>query len=283
MKVARMIKPDLDDLMEFAVLAAEAAGVIARSHFGTVGYDVKGDGSEVTIADREAEDFLHQTILGRFPDHGVYGEEGARVEGKGAYRWIIDPIDGTRSFASGVPLYGVLMALEHGGSPILGCAHFPELGETVVAATGAGCWRGDRAVSVSACDTLSEARVVTSGLEYWRDWATPLGKLGFEKLIEGSRFGRTWGDSYGYILVATGRAEIMADPASGAYWDYAPMVPIISEAGGKFTSLTGAPTTAWSSALASNSLLHDAAMECWGADRSDIALQTPSVRSRADG
>lgn len=277
------MKLDADDLMQFAAEAAEAAGTITRSHFRAVGFELKSDGSEVTIADRESEDFLRQTISERFPDHGVFGEEGARVESAGAYRWIVDPIDGTRSFASGVPLYGVLLALEHEGRPILGCAHFPELNETLVAATGAGCWSGGRPARVSQCDTLAEARVVSSGLEYWRDWATPVGKKGFEKLIDSTRFSRTWGDAFGYVLVATGRAEILADPACGAYWDYAPMLPLLREAGGNFTTLGGGEVTAWSSALASNGAVHKAAIDCWGGASTDLEIQTDAVRQRAAG
>ena len=132
---------DSDALMAFAAEISEAAGAITRSHFGKAAVEFKGDGSEVTVADRAAEEFLLGRIGEVYPGHGVFGEEGARTAGTGAYRWIIDPIDGTRSFAAGVPLYGVLLALEHQGRPILGCAHLPELGETIVAAEGAGCWR----------------------------------------------------------------------------------------------------------------------------------------------
>src|SRR5690242_642293 len=101
---------DFDSLMDFAVRTAEAAGEITRSHFGSAAVEMKGDGSEVTVADREAEEFIRASIADRFPDHGFFGEEGARSSGSGEYRWIVDPIDGTRSFAAGVPLYGVLIA-----------------------------------------------------------------------------------------------------------------------------------------------------------------------------
>lgn len=274
---------DLDALMQFAVDSAESAGAITRAHFRKVGFELKTDGSEVTIADREAEEFLRKTIAERFPDHGVFGEEGARFDGTSAFRWIVDPIDGTRSFASGVPLYGILLALEHEGRPILGCSHFPELGETVVAAEGAGCWSGGHGVRVSDCDALRDARVVSSGLEYWRDWATPRGKAGFDTLIGSTRFCRTWGDAFGYILVATGRVDILADPACGAYWDYAPMVPILREAGGDFTTLAGEEVTSWSSALATNGRLHAAAMGCWGQGVTDFDLQTDVLRAKARG
>ncbi|MEX2583409.1 MAG: inositol monophosphatase family protein [Gemmatimonadota bacterium] len=275
--------PDLDALMDFASRTLNAAGAITISHFEEVAVEYKADGSEVTEADLAAEEFILRAIGEEYPDHGVFGEEGARVASAGRYRWIVDPIDGTRSFASGVPLYGMLLALEVDGSPVLGCAHFPALGDTVVAAVGAGCWRDGRLAKVSECETLGDARIVTSGLEYWRDWATPQGRAGFDRLVGAGRFGRTWGDCFGYILIATGRAEILADPACGAYWDYAPMVPIIEEAGGRFTSLGGAPVAAWTSALATNGALHARASAYWEASLGDAAVQTPEILLRHAG
>jgi histidinol-phosphatase len=273
---------DLDTLMDFAVRTATAAGNLTLDRFGQVAVEFKGDGSEVTEADRAAEQLILQAIAEEYPEHGVFGEEGAERAGRGGYRWIIDPIDGTRSFATGVPLYGVLMALEHEGTPILGCAHFPVLGDSVVAAKGAGCWWGDKRAAVSVCDRLAEARVVTSGLEYWRDWATPTGQEGFDRLLAGARFARTWGDCFGYVLVATGRVEILADPACGALWDYAPVLPIIEEAGGRFTALGGGPVRAWSTALATNGHLHGAATEFWRRADGDRELQTEAVRKRQE-
>ena len=265
--------------MDFAARTAAAAGEITRDHFLRCAVEFKGDGSEVTAADRAAEEFIRRSIEEAFPAHGVYGEEGAQIEARSEYRWIVDPIDGTRSFASGVPLYGVLLALEDRGVPVLGCIHFPELGDTVVAATGAGCWWNGRRASVSECERIEEARLVTSGLEYWRDWATVPGMAGFERLIGRARFARTWGDCFGYALVATGRAEMLADPACGAHWDYAPMVPILAEAGGRFTALGGGSITAWSTALATNGRLHEVAASCWEGAADDV-LQTDAVKAR---
>jgi histidinol phosphatase-like enzyme (inositol monophosphatase family) len=270
---------EFDGLMDFAARTAVRAGEITLAHFGSAAVERKGDGSEVTAADRASEAFLQQTIADAFPEDGILGEEGASAEGSSGRRWIVDPIDATRSFAAGVPLFGVLIALEVGGEPVLGCCHLPALGETIVAARGAGAWLNGRRASVSAAETLAEARVVTSGLEYWRDWATDRGREGWTRLVGASRFARTWGDCYGYLLVATGRAEVLTDPASGAFWDYAPMVPILEEAGGRFTTLGGAPVRSWSTALASNGRLHAAAAECWRGD-TDSALQIASVFQR---
>jgi histidinol-phosphatase len=256
----------LDNLLDFATRAAEGAGRITREHFGRVAVEFKGDGSEVTEADRAAEAYLRAEIAEAYPEDGILGEEGSDVESRSGRRWVLDPIDGTRSFAAGVPLYGVLLALEMEGAPVLGCCHFPELGQTLVAARGAGAWFNGARARVSQCDDLAAARLVTSGLEYWRDWAPEHGQQGLQRLIDRVRFARTWGDSYGYALVATGRAEVMADPSCGSTWDYLPMLPIVEEAGGRFTTLRGRPVHAWSTALASNGRLHSAAAACWAED-----------------
>lgn len=269
--------------MDFAARAAQRAGEITLRHFGAVAVEFKGDGSEVTEADREAEAYLRSAIAEAFPGDGIFGEEGTLVPSRTGRRWVVDPIDGTRSFASGVPLYGVLIALEQEGAPLLGCCHFPPLGQTVVAATGAGAWLDGRRASVSDCADLRDARVITSGLEYWRDGASDEGRAGWERLVRSARVVRTWGDCYGYVLVATGRAEIHADSIVGAYWDYLPIVPIVTEAGGRFTTFGGRPVRAWSSALASNGRLHGAAMGCWDAvARGDAAVQTPERLARQE-
>lgn len=276
-----MASRDYDALMDFAAGLAERAGAVTLEHFGRAAVEWKGDGSEVTLADRAAEELIRAALAERFPDDGIVGEEGDAVPGRSGRRWIVDPIDGTRSFASGVPLYGVLIALEEEGRPTLGCCHLPALRQTVVAADGAGAWLNGQRTNVSEVDDLSEARLMTAGLEYWRDWATDAGRAGLGELIRRTRFARTWCDCYGYILVATGRAELLADVATGQYWDYAPMLPILREAGGRFTSLTGSPAGAWTSALVSNGRVHEAAAACWrphGA--SDDDFQGEPVRRR---
>ena len=272
---------DLDDLMDFASATARSAGEITMRHFGNVATERKGDGSEITIADRESEEFILRELRDRFPEDGILGEEGASRESRSGRRWIIDPIDATRSFSSGVPLFGVLMALEIDGRAVLGCCHLPALGETLVAARGAGAWLNGVRAQVSEVDTLAEARVLTSGMEYWRDWATDEGRAGWNRVVDRSRFGRTWGDCFGYLLVATGRAEILADPAAGAAWDLLPMIPILEEAGGSFTTLGGGPVRPWASALATNGRVHEDAVACWdAAARGDAAVQVPEMLLR---
>jgi histidinol phosphatase-like enzyme (inositol monophosphatase family) len=247
---------DRDNLMDFAVRTARSAGEITLEHYGHAAVDFKGDGSEVTVADHAAERHIRAVIAEAFPDDGIVGEEGEDVPSRSGRRWIVDPIDGTRSFSSAVPLYAVLIALETDGAPTVGCCHLPVLGETLVAASGAGAWLNGRPARVSECADLSEARLVTSGFEYWRDRSVPEERAGFDRLLLATRFARTWGDGYGYFLVATGRVDLMCDPISGAYWDYAPMDVIVSEAGGRFTQFDGSPVGAWTTALATNGRLH---------------------------
>jgi histidinol phosphatase-like enzyme (inositol monophosphatase family) len=247
---------DRDNLMDFAVRTARSAGEITLEHYGHAAVDFKGDGSEVTVADHAAERHIRAVIAEAFPDDGIVGEEGEDVPSRSGRRWIVDPIDGTRSFSSAVPLYAVLIALETDGAPTVGCCHLPVLGETLVAARGAGAWLNGRPARVSECADLSEARLVTSGFEYWRDRSVPEERAGFDRLLLATRFARTWGDGYGYFLVATGRVDLMCDPISGAYWDYAPMDVIVSEAGGRFTQFDGSPVGAWTTALATNGRLH---------------------------
>lgn len=254
---------DADALLAFASETLVGAGRITRAHFGRTETEWKGDGSEVTAADRAAEAWIRATLRERFPEDGIVGEEEEDVPGRSGRRWIVDPVDGTRSFACGVPLYGVLLALEAEGGVVLGGCHFPELGDTLLAAPGAGAWWNGRPARVSACDRLREARLVTSGAEYWRDRADDGLRAGFARLVETTRFARTWGDCFGYALVATGRAELLADPIAGAIWDLAPMIPILAEAGGRFTTFGGEPPRPWQTALASNGLLHAAAMRCF--------------------
>jgi histidinol phosphatase-like enzyme (inositol monophosphatase family) len=250
---------DLDDLMEFAVRTAGTAGALTLEHFGRAAVRHKEDGSDLTDADTAAEQHIREAIADHFPADGVLGEEGAELPSRSGRRWIVDPIDGTRSFGTGVPLYAVLLALEVDGAPVLGCAHFPAMGRTLVGARGAGAWIDGAPARVSPCDELGRARVVTSGLEYWRDDADDAGRAGLDRLVRGTRWTRTWGDAFGYLLVATGQAEIFVDPVVGQYWDFAPFSVIVSEAGGRFTRLDGASPRVGSAALASNHLLHAAA------------------------
>jgi histidinol-phosphatase len=250
---------DLDRLMDFAARTARSAGEVTLRHFGAVDVGFKRDGSEVTAADFAAEAHVRAILAESFPDDGVLGEEEAETPSRSGRRWIIDPIDGTRAFGSAVPLYAVLLTLENEGRPVLGCCHFPPIGQTLVGARGAGAWLNGTRVRASDCDDLAAARVVTSGLEYWRDAATDAQRAGWERLVRATRFARTWGDAFGYYLVATGRAEIFADPVCGQLYDYAAFEVILPEAGARLTQFDGAPLGPMTTAIAANPHLYDPA------------------------
>ncbi len=249
----------LSRLLDEAESAARAAGDLTLRHFGTrVVDEAKGDGSPVTLADREAELLLRERILAAFPTHGILGEEFGSVRGRDPVRWIIDPIDGTRSFMRGVPLYGVLIGIEVEGEPAVGVAHFPALTETVSAARGLGCrWSPPRSAGcrgrVNEVDDLARALVLTSDAAMSGESpACP----GWADLVAASDYSRTWGDAYGHALVATGRAEVMVDSVLSP-WDAAPLLPILEEAGGRFTDLLGKPGIHGGSGVSTNGRLHD--------------------------
>ncbi len=234
----------LRDYLDFAIETAWQAGQLTLSYFQTgVRPDFKADESPVTVADRQAEQLIRRQIEKQYPSHGIIGEEFggkellAQTRGQ-SHRWFIDPIDGTRSFVRGVPLYGVLLALEIEGQCQVGVAHFPALGEMVAAASGEGCWWNGRRARVSPVTTLKE------GLALHYDVAQ-FDKHGraavMERLKQTAGYRAGWCDAYGYLLVATGRAEVMLDPIMEV-WDCGPLLPILQEAGGYFGDWQGNAT-----------------------------------------
>ncbi len=230
--------PSLSDYLDFAVETAWQAGQLTLGYFQTgLRPDFKSDDSPVTAADREAERLIRSRIEARYPDHAIVGEEFGESSGS-SHRWIIDPIDGTRSFVRGIPMYGVLIGLEIDGVCEVGVARFPALGETIAAATGLGCWWNGRRARVS------EAQQVRDGMLLHYDAANfaRYGKqAAWERVTQAGGFRAGWCDAYGYLLVATGRAELMLDPALYP-WDGAPFIPILAEAGGYFGDWQGNPT-----------------------------------------
>jgi histidinol phosphatase-like enzyme (inositol monophosphatase family) len=245
---------EVGHLLASAVEFAREAGEVTLRYFGgRVPADDKADGTPVTRADRESEGLLRDRIGARYPDHGILGEEFGEDRPDAPVRWILDPIDGTRSFMRGVPLYGVLIGIEVAGEPVVGVIHFPALGEMVSAGRGLGCrWNGEPC-SVSDAESLDEALILTTDIE--RILSRPQG-AGWRLLQQSSDFSRTWGDCYGHALVATGRADAMVDPVLTA-WDASPFLTILTEAGGRFTDLTGAPTIHGGSGVSTNGRLHD--------------------------
>lgn len=241
-----------DAILETALDAVWKAGRITLAHFQTgVRVELKEDDSPVTVADREAERILRARIAEAFPDDGILGEEFGEERPSAPRRWILDPIDGTKSFIHGVPLYGVLLAVEEAGEPRVGVAHFPALQETVWAVKGGGCFWNGRRVEVSQTARLEEALILTSDAE---EMALPGRAEGWEALRKRARLVRTWGDAYGYAMVATGRAEAMFD-AKFAIWDAAAIRPIVEEAGGVFTDWEGRASHLGGSGVGTNAAL----------------------------
>ena len=238
--------------MDFAVDIAREAGLLTLELFRQpdVSIDDKEDGSPVTAADREAERLLRERIGTTHPDDAVVGEEEADTEGKSGRTWILDPIDGTQSFVHGVPLYANLVALEDEFGPAVGVINIPALEECVWAGRGLGCFANGEPTRVADRSDLRGACIVTSGVDYWPSAAT------LDEFVGRGAVIRTWGDAYGYALVATGRAHAMVDPIVSR-WDVAPMLTIFPEAGGIFTDLSGAVTAEGGDGLATNPVLAD--------------------------
>jgi len=253
------IEDSLRTRLEVALEACWRAGKITLEYFQTgVQVELKSDRSPVTLADRRAEEEIRAWLTRYFPDDAIVGEEGGRTTPAPGSEttWYIDPIDGTKSFVCGVPFYGALLACERQGRVVLGVAHFPALDETVWAVQNAGCYWNGRRARVSEVNKLDDAVLLTT--DFYRLEAMGFGQA-LDTLCRATKLQRTWGDAYGHILVATGRAEIMLDPKM-AVWDNGPLLPILEEAGGRFTDWQGNATIHGDSAFSTNGHLHEAVM-----------------------
>ena len=256
---------NLDSYLNFAKQLAYRAGRITLSYYNKgIQHDLKHDESPVTAADRATEEFIRGEIEKAYPTHAIVGEEfgesafpsppgrGARGEGEGnPFRWIVDPIDGTKSFLKGVPFYSVLIALEIEGVSRVGAVCFPALDEILYAADGLGAWWNGKRARVSDVSDLKKAVFAYTS---WSGFRTKKRVDVFNNLHKECFFGRGWSDAYGYHLVATGRAEIMLDP-SIQIWDVAPFPPIFREAGGFFGSWKGKEGHTHGEGLAVNAAL----------------------------
>jgi histidinol phosphatase-like enzyme (inositol monophosphatase family) len=213
-----------------------------------VAVERKADGSPVTIADREAEQAAREWLERSFPDDGVVGEELGALRPEARRRWLLDPIDGTKTFIRGVPLWGSMVAVVEDDTVLAGAIHYPALGELVTAAPGAGCWWNGLRCAVSRATDLAASTVLTTDERCAGDRAR---RAAWTRLADRAGLARSWGDCYGYLLVATGRAEAMLDPVLSP-WDSAALLPIIEEAGGVFTDWNGVRAPFGGSAVATN-------------------------------
>lgn len=240
----------LDAVLDDAIDIATRAGDLALGHWRTdLAVDSKSDGTEVTVADRGAEVLVRELVAERFPADAVVGEEFPDTPGTSGRSWIVDPIDGTYGFVRGVPLFSTLLSMYDDEGCAVGVIRLPALGLTVAAARGVGCHLDGVVTHVSTTSTVSGALLCTS------DWSA----ASSDQLaaVHGAGLNmRTWGDGYGYAMVATGAADGMLDPICSP-WDLAPMPVIITEAGGRFTDLTGVTRHDGGHGLASNGLVHD--------------------------
>jgi histidinol-phosphatase len=248
------MNPDWRNRYELAVSAAKEAGRLALRYFDSdLVVEWKKDQSPVTLADREAEDLLRKRLLGTFPNDGFLGEERGDTPGTSGFRWIIDPIDGTRNYVRGIPLWATLIGLEYRDEQIIGVADLPALGQTFRAIRGEGAFRDDRRIHVSQVAELSRAVMFYSSLS----WFIKAGQQDvFLELVKQVQRQRGFGDFYGFLLVAQGSGELMME--HGVHiWDVAAIKPIVEEAGGQFSDWDGQLTIHRPDVLASNGILHN--------------------------
>ena len=268
--------------MELANRIAREAGLITLEFFRSGRFEVerKGDGSPLTIADQQAERHLRAEIEKRYPNDGIVGEEFGETPGSSGIRWILDPIDGTKSFISGVPLYGTMVGIEKDGIAQVGSVFFPGLNQAIFASRGQGAWHvgGDNAATraqVSSRSQLADAVLVTSEAETFGDRGA---QEVYDQLSQSVYFARTWGDAYGYMMVAIGKIEVMIDPILNV-WDAAAVQPIIEESGGRFTDWAGKSRIDAGESIGSNGLVHEDVLAITRSyagnfDREKFGLQT---------
>lgn len=253
----------LDGRIDLLLRLADRAGEIALAHFQSpaLRVDRKPDASPVTVADHAIEEMLRAGIRAACPGDAILGEEHGDEPGTTGWRWIIDPIDGTISFAAGVPMFGILIAIEKDGEVVGGLCAMPALGERIWAARGRGAWwerrRADGAVDrsraqVRSCDSVAQALVCVSGLEYFRRrGATEV----LRRVVDAAAHVRSWSDCYGGILLATGRVDGWVDPIMHP-WDLAPFPLIVAEAGGACTDWAGRPDIRGGNAVGGSAAMH---------------------------
>ena len=265
------VAPENLELLKIALKTAELAEEnILKFYQNDVGVEWKADKTPVTIADKGTEELARKFWAKETPGFGVIGEEFGIESPDAEYQWVIDPIDGTKSFIHGVPLFGTLIGLYHKNVPIASVIRLPAMKSAVWAVNGGGAFLDGREVRASKVSQLNDALVLSGTVNTMEDKG--FGE-GFTKLRRSARLHRGWGDCYGYYLVAAGRAEIMVDPVV-SLWDIAPFPLLMKEAGGKFSTIDGktelfdangkptAPIYEGFTSIATNGLLHDVALDC---------------------
>lgn len=248
----------LEEYTAFLRTLAEKSGDVIRPYFANpaLQVDLKGDQSPVTQADREAETVMRELIRQTYPQHGILGEEFGQENTAASFVWVLDPIDGTISFASGCPLFGTLIGLLHDNVPILGAIHQPILQQLCIGNTTETTLNG-RVVQLREVERLADATLLTTDV---KGIAKYQNKTTFDTLLEQTRLFRTWGDCYGYLLLASGMADIMLDPIMNA-WDILPLIPVIQGANGVITTWEGGDAVSGTSCVAAHRRLHPQVLE----------------------
>jgi histidinol-phosphatase len=260
-----------ETLLQAVTEVARIAGSVAMRHFGTgVAVETKKDGSPVTVADRAAEEVAREWIGRHFAKDDVLGEEYGLQSTGGTRRWFIDPIDGTKSFVHGVPLWGTLIAVAEGPEVLAGAINCAAVNEIVSAALGFGCWHNGTRCRVSDVASVDQATILSTGMRFVSD---PERLRRWQALVDRAAIARTWGDCYGYLLVATGRAELMVDDRMSP-WDAAALMPVIREAGGVFTDWRGRLTLDGADSLATNAVLSTTFRDALGVPLPDPVPQS---------
>ncbi|MGE5497226.1 MAG: histidinol-phosphatase [Syntrophothermus sp.] len=242
----------MKELKDFSQLLAQKSGEVIRRYFRSqVSIDTKDDDSPVTIADRKAEEIMRELIMKEFPDHSILGEEFGEFNPGSEYQWILDPIDGTKSFISGTVTFGTLIALLKNGKPVLGVINQPILNEFLIG-DNETAELNRKKVCCRKCSGLSAATLLTTDHVNIQKYQNA---QKFDKLISKVKLYRNWGDCYGYYLVATGFADIMIDPIMSV-WDSMALIPVIQGAGGVITDYHGGDAVEGHSIIAAAPDIH---------------------------
>ncbi len=213
--------------------------------------ELKGDETPVTFADKEAEREIREAIQVLYPDHGIKGEEFDDLNPNARFTWVLDPIDGTKTYTSGCPLFGTMIALLENGEPIFGCINFPALGKRISGNGKIAAVNGS-VVQAATDRPLQNSILLTTD---HKSVGEHQNGAAFEQLVSKTRFTRTWGDCYGYYLLATGSADIMLDPIMKP-WDIMALVPIVRGSGATITDWSGGNPAKGESIVAATSNLH---------------------------
>lgn len=244
----------LDKLLEFAIKTVEASNAISMKYYKKkIKFRLKENLSPVTVADVKSESFIISRIKEKYPKHSLLAEEHGNKDNEAEFKWIIDPIDGTKNFMRKYPFWGTLLALEYGGEIVLGVISMPAINEFIYAAKGKGCYYNDKKSKVSKIRSIKDSYLIHGGLDYIL--SEPY-RNNFLNLVGQTNYNRGFGDCHGHSFIINGRAEMMIDPHVAPY-DVAPIKICVEESGGRFTDMTGNETIYGGNALVTNGKIHD--------------------------